>query len=178
MNGYEIWELYLQLYNQKLVSYDPHKVMVQDVFIKLHFQNSISDSLLNRGLKYINSDPKQYKYNIKSIQKQIFVISDVNKVINPFEINLLYSTIFSGGFYQNDEFLLRIKINLQKRDPSLKNIQCSDIFQFFSQNWLIFLSEQKKKYSNILDYNPNIIPFQIKYFILSFIRYRFFACGL
>ena len=53
MNGYEIWELYLQLYNQKLVSYDPHKVMVQDVFIKLYFQNSISDKLLTRGLKYI-----------------------------------------------------------------------------------------------------------------------------
>lgn len=41
MQSNAIWATYLQLDNQKLVGNDSHKVIIQDVLIKLHFCNII-----------------------------------------------------------------------------------------------------------------------------------------
>ena len=90
---------------------------------------------------------------------------------------MIYSAVYSGGFSNTEDILLKMKFYIQLRDPSLKKINIEGIFNSFSNIWMPLLKDQMNKYLTINNYNLAYIPEFSKFFILAFIGYRHFPCG-
>lgn len=57
---------------------------------------------------------------------------------------------YSGGFFNTEDILLKMKFYIQLRDPSLKKINTEGIFNSFSNIWMPLLKDRMNKYLTIL----------------------------
>ena len=75
MNQKDLLIIYLQLQNEYLCS-DFHQILFQDILIKLNIIDNVDKTSISRGLKLINSDPKQYFSNVcYNDQENVFLLN-------------------------------------------------------------------------------------------------------